>query len=233
MVIDQRIMGALSTIADKHPTYGFRKMFYCLRLQAIRRPEYDWNHKRVYRLYCLMGLNLRRKRKVMLPKRSPHPLAVPEQADEVWSMDFMSDSLYNGRRFRAFTLIDHHNREALWIKTAYSISSKEVVDILDWLVGERKIPKAIRLDNGPEFRSARLTEWAKQKGIELDYIEPGKPTQNAFIERFNRTYRTEVLDAYLFKSIKEVRDLTEQWIVHYNERRPHESLGHKTPAMVA
>ena len=177
-----------------------------------------------------MGLNIVRKRKRRLPVREKQHLSVPEKSNEVWSIDFMSDRLFNGRSFRTLNIIDDYSREVLWIDVALSIGAKVVTDLLEWLVKEYGKPKAIRVDNGPEFTSICFSNWCHKHRIEIKYTQPGKPTQNAFIERFNRTYREGVLDIYRFESLQEVRKKTLIWIEHYNTERPHESLGNQTPS---
>ena len=137
----------------------------------------------------------------------------------------MSDSLENGRMIRTLNVIDDFNREALWIEIDTSLPSERVTRVLEMIASWRGLPEQIRMDNGPELISKRMAEWADSKGVTLAYIEPGKPAQNAYIERFNRTYREDILDAYLFKSLQEVREITEQWIEEYNGFRPHEALG--------
>jgi len=221
---DSDIITQLNALVSVYPSYGFKKLFHMLRQQG-----YLWNHKRVYRVYKSLGLNLTRKRKRRLPVRTRQPLHLPVQSNEVWSMDFMSDALSNYRRFRTLNIIDHYNRECLWIEVGLSIGSRYMVNLLDWLIKERGKPQAIRVDNGPEFTSVAFSTWCHKHRIEIRYIQPGKPVQNAFIERFNRTYRTEILDMRRFETILEVRALTNKWIVHYNEKRPHESLGNVSP----
>ena len=225
---DLKLMDVLRSMAEKHPTYGFRKMFHLLRNQG-----YDWNHKKVHRVYCALGLNLKRKVKRRLPARVKHPLEVPEKPNQVWSMDFMSHSLYNGRRFRVFNLIDDFNREALWIETDTSIGSKYVIDILDLVIREKGKPLQVRVDNGPEFISSTFINYCNKLNIEIRYIQPGKPMQNAFIERFNGSYRRDVLDAYIFYTLKEVKQITSIWMMEYNTIRPHESLGDIAPEKFA
>ena len=151
--------------------------------------------------------------------------------NEIWSLDFMSDSLYQGRRFRTLNILDEGVREALAIEIDTSLPAQRVVRTLQQLEAWRGLPKAIRLDNGPELTSQYLADWCKSKDIELRFIQPGKPNQNAFIERFNRSYRTEVLNSWLFTSLEEVREITHQWLQSYNEERPHDALGSLPPAV--
>lgn len=147
-----------------------------------------------------MKLNFRRKGKQRFPVRNPSPLATPEALNQSWSVDFMHDALACGRRFRTFNVVDDFNREALSIEIDLNLPALRVVRVLDRIAANRGYPVMIRMDNGPEFISLALAEWAGIHAVKLEFIQPGKPTQNAFIERFNRTYRTEILDFYLFMS---------------------------------
>lgn len=221
---DTELIGCLNELSEKHPSYGFKKMFYSLRNQG-----HAWNHKKVYRVYKKLGLNLLRKRRRRLASRERQNLEVPNNYNEVWSMDFMSDALFNSRRFRTLNIIDDYNREAIWMEIGLSIGAMHMTDLLEWIIKERGKPKAIRTDNGPEFTSSTFTNWCHKHRIEVRYIQPGKPVQNAFIERFNRSYRTEVLDARIFNNLVEVREITAEWLEHYNNKRPHESLGNISP----
>lgn len=221
---DTDIIDCLNQLSEKHPSYGFKKMFHSLRNQG-----FSWNHKKVYRVYKKLGLNILRKRRRRLASRERKNLEVPSNYNEVCSMDFMSDSLFNSRRFRTLNIIDDYNRESIWIEIGLSIGAKHMTDLLEWIVKERGKPKAIRTDNGPEFTSSVFTNWCHKHRIEMRYIQPGKPVQNAFIERFNRSYRTEVLDARIFNNLIEVREITSDWMEHYNNNRPHESLGNLSP----
>lgn len=221
---DEEVIQALLSVVDKYPRYGFHKLFLKLREQG-----YGWNHKRVYRVYCALKLNLRRKGKKRLPSRTPEKLNVPARPQMSWSVDFMSDALLAGRRFRTFNVIDDHNREVLAIEVDFSLPSIRVLRVLDQIAAVHGYPMQIRMDNGPEFISELVADWAKQHQVKLEFIQPGKPTQNSFIERFNRTYREEVLDFYLFRSLDEVRNITADWMKEYNEERPHESLNDMTP----
>ena len=221
---DKPVIEAILAIVDKHPSRGFDKIF-----PMLRRQGYGWNHKRVHRVYCGLKLNIRRKGKRRLPNRNPDPLSVPESINQCWSADFMSDALWNGQRFRTFNLVDDFNREGIAIEIDTSLPAKRIIRVLDRVASERGYPAKLRVDNGPELTSVQMASWAEIHGIELEFIQPGKPMQNGFVERFNRTYREEVLDMYVFNSIGEVREITEKWLVDYNESRPHKSLGNLTP----
>ncbi|EIO4300463.1 IS3 family transposase, partial [Salmonella enterica subsp. enterica serovar Cerro] len=196
---------------------------------VLRRQGYMWNHKRIHRIYCLLKLTFRRKGKQRLPVRNPSPLATPEALNQSWSVDFMHDALVCGRRFRTFNVVDDFNREALSIEIDLNLPAPRVVRVLDRIAANRGYPVMLRMDNGPEFISLALAEWAEQHAVKLEFIQPSKPTQNAFIERFNRTYRTEILDFYLFRTLNEAREITERWVSEYNCERPHESLNNMTP----
>jgi putative transposase len=185
--------------------------------------------KKVYRVYKLLKLNRKRKGKRILPGRVKQPLVKQEHINQSWSMDFMSDSMVNGRRFRTFNLIDDCTREVLAIEIDTSLSSKRIIRILERVILERGKPNIIRTDNGPEFTSKELELWAKDNEIQIQFIQPGRPMQNGYIERFNRIYRECILDAYLFFELDQVRQLTEEWMDEYNNRRPHESLNNLTP----
>ncbi|WP_218709304.1 IS3 family transposase [Citrobacter braakii] len=221
---DEPVIVALQAVAERYPRYGFPKLF-----QVLRRQGHPWNHKRIHRIYCLLKLNFRRKGKQRLLVRNPSPLATPEALNQSWSVDFMHDALVCGRRFRTFNVVDDFNREALSIEIDLNLPAQRVVRVLDRIAANRGYPVMLRMDNGPEFISLALAEWAEKHAVKLEFIQPGKPTQNAFIERFNRTYRTEILDFYLFRTLNEVREITEKWLSEYNCERPHESLNNMTP----
>lgn len=226
---DGEIENALRELAEKHRRWGFWKMYQRLRLDG-----HGWNHKRVWRVYCQMGLNIRVKPKKRLPSRNPKPLVQPDAPNLCWSLDFMWDNLTNGRAFRTLNVIDDFNREVLWIEVDTSLPSQRVERVLDMIAAERgSYPDAIRSDNGSEFIAHTLADWAKKHEVLLDFIEPGKPAQNGYIERFNRTFRDEVLDAYLFENLQQVRDIAEAWMLEYNYDRPHDSLGGLTPILYA
>ena len=221
---DEPVIAALQAAVERYPAYGFSKLF-----KILRRWGHPWNHKRVYRLYCLLNLNKRRRGKKRLPSRHPEPLAAPAVANYCWSMDFMSDSLFCSRRFRTFNVVDDFNREVLAIEIDLNLPAPRVIRVLERIVAWRGYPSKLRMDNGPEFISAALAEWAEDHDIALEFIKPGKPTQNSYVERFNRTYRDEVLNMYVFRTLNEVREITETWMRQYNEERPHDSLDDLTP----
>jgi putative transposase len=221
---DSAIEEALKDLAKDHSDLGFGKFS-----GMLRRKGNGWNHKRIYRVYKEMGLNKQRKFKRRLPPRDPQPLEVPDAANDCWSVDFMSDSLADARRFRTFNVIDDFNREALFIEIDFSLTAERVVRVLNRLAETRGLPVRLRMDNGPEFVSNKLADWCEETGVKPDFIEPGKPAQNAYIERFNRTYRQGVLNMYLFDSLEEVRNITQTWMQKYNEERPHDSLGGVPP----
>ncbi len=189
----------------------------------------QWNHKRVKRVYNKMQLNIRRKRKRRLPARTKATLGAPMQHNESWSMDFMQDRLTNGRKIRTFNLIDDFNREILAIEIDTSLSGERVIRVLQQVIDYKGKPKQIRSDNGPEFICKKLNAFLSENTIEHKFIQPGKPTQNAYIERFNRTYRKDVLNAYLFESLEEVKMITQAWMKDYNQNHPHKSLKKQSP----
>jgi len=211
-------------LAVKHARYGFWMLY-----ELIRKQGFNCNHKKLYRIYKKNNLHLRRKTKRRLPERLATSLEVPTRPNQVWSIDFMSDSLMSGKRFRTFNVIDDFNREALSIEVDTSLPAMRIIRVLERLKQVRGLPSHIRLDNGPELISNTLESWALTNKVELKFIQKGKPTQNAYIERFNGTYRKEVLSFYYFKNLEEVRSVTEEWLNEYNEVRPHRSLGGLSP----
>lgn len=221
---DGEIIKLLLELAHGRPEQGFGKLF-----KRMRRLGHGWNHKRVYRVYCGLKMNKRRKGKRRLPTRNPAPLAVSLAMNECWSADFMSDALWDGRRFRTFNVVDDFNREALAIVVDFSLTAERVVRELERIAAHRGYPLKLRTDNGPEFIALALADWAEQHEVTLEFIKPGKPMQNGFIERFNRSYREAVLDMFVFQTLNEVREQTETWLKEYNEERPHDALGDMTP----
>lgn len=218
------IKTTLQRLARKYPRYGFKKVFNLIRAQGLA-----YNHKRVHRLYCELKLHVRVKPKKRLAPRTKVTLVQPRQLNHCWSLDYMSDALDNGRRFRTANVIDDCNREGIGILAAYSLPAMRITQWLERLAAHRGYPTHIRVDNGPENVSKHFVNWATQHNIKVDYIQPGKPAQNGYIERFNRSYREAVLDMFLFQDIQHVQKLTDAWLKHYNGERPHEALNHLTP----
>jgi len=221
---DSEVIQKLEEYSSKHPRRGCDKFYDMIRLEGL-----PWNYKRVRRVYCMMKLNIRRKVKRRLPARVKTPLVVPGVVNNSWSMDFMSDALITGRKIRILNVMDDFNREALCIEADTSLPAERVIRTLEDLIDWRGKPEQIRVDNGPEFTSAVFSDWCTKKGITIKYIQPGKPMQNGFIERFNKSYRDEVLDAYLFDELSQVRVLSEEFMDDYNNKRPHESLNGVPP----
>ena len=176
-----------------------------------------------------LELNLRIKPRKRLVREPPQPLAVPAAINEVWSMDFMHDQLADGRSLRLFNVIDDYNREGLGIEVGLSLPTARVIRALDQIIEWRGTPRAIRCDNGPEYISGALLAWARKRAIRIDYIQPGKPQQNAYIERYNRTVRYEWLAHYLFDTIQEVQAFATRWLWTYNHERPNMGIGGVTP----
>ena len=175
------------------------------------------------------GVDIRRRTKQRLPEREPVPPQAGKLVNEGWALDFVHDVLCDGRRFRTLKVIDGANREALAIEVGISIPAARLIRTLMRLIDWYGPPPSIRMDNGPEMRGHDLAEWASARGIALNYIQPGEPDQNAYIERFNCTYRHEVLDAHVFRTIKQVQRITEEWLLVYNEQRSHDALGGLLP----
>ena len=198
---DKEVIEKLSELAEEHPTRGFDSYFGRIRLQG-----YGWNRKRVLRVYRQMKLGLRRKYKKRLVVPVQDPLEVPATPNHTWSADFMSDALADGRKIRVFNVTDDFNREALAIEAGLSFPAERVLRVFEILEEEYGLPKNLRVDNGPEFIANKFKAWCEKKQIRIKYIQPGKPVQNAYIERFNRTYREELLDQHLFLSLADVRE---------------------------
>lgn len=217
----------LRTLASEKTRYGYRFLH-----EMLRREGYQLNHKLTYRLYREEQLSLRsrrgRRRRAGAPRAA---MAVPIRINERWSMDFVADSFADARRFRSLTLVDDYSRECPAIEVDTSMPAERVIEVLERVGGERgTFPAAIVVDNGPEFISRALDQWAYARDVKLIHIQPGKPVQNAFIESFNGTFRDECLSQHWFTSLREARRIIEAWRLEYNTARPHSSLGYKTPA---
>ena len=219
----------LKDLAAVRVRYGYRRLHVLLR-----REGWAVNHKRIHRVYAEEGLSIRTK----LPRRKRAwriRQGRPEVggANEVWSLDFMADQLFDGRPFRILTVLDVHTREALSTAPRASFRAAQVVEVLDHLTRVRGRPRSLRVDNGPEFAGRLLDHWAYLNKVEIDFSRPGTPTDNAFIEAFNARLRAECLNASWFLSLADARDRIEEWRIHYNEERPHSALGNLTPRAFA
>lgn len=184
-------------------------------------------------MYRSMNLNIRRRSKKRLPQRTKQPLTLPTSFNQVWSMDFMSDSMQDSRKVRLLNVMEDFNRQSLAIEADTSLPTRRVIRVLERLIDVNGKPANIRVDNGPEFISHKLEEWCSKRQITLQFIQPGRPMQNAFIERKNGSIRRELLNAYLFNNLNEVREYCQQWRQDYNEDRPHKSLGYLSPVLFA
>jgi putative transposase len=212
--------------AARWKRFGYRQIHGLLQLSGILV-----NHKRVYRIYCEEGLKVRRRlRRKLSFIRTPAP--VPMVPNKRWSMDFMYDRMTDGRTLRVFNLIDDFSREGLAVEVDTSISSLRVIHVLERVGMIRgKFPNSITMDNGPEFRSQAFFAWAQQNNVQLDFIQPGKPTQNCFVESYNGTMRDECLNENLFFNLNHARTVLSKWVEEYNEVRPHSSLGRQPPSL--
>ena len=214
----------LRELATTRPRYGY------LRLHALlRREGWPVNRKRIYRLYVLEGLQVRTKRRKRYASRVRVPPPQVNQRDERWSMDFVSDQLCGGRRFRVLTLVDLYSRENLALRAGFSLRGKDVVGVLQELAASGRKPQLITVDNGSEFTSRELETWAYLNDVKLDFIRPGKPVENCYIESFNGRFRDECLNANLFFTLTQVERVIEGWKEDYNSFRPHGALGGQTP----
>lgn len=215
----------LVRLARTQRAWGFGLCFLYLR----NVKGFGWNHKRVYRIYRELELNLRIKPKKRREREKPEPLTVPEAINQVWSMDFMHDRLEDGRAVRLFNVIDDFNREGLGMEIDFSVPAERVIRSLEQIIEWRGKPLAIRCDNGPEYISDLLRGWAEKRAIRVEYIQPGRPQQNAYVERYNRTVRYDWRGQYLFESIEEVQAFATRWLWTYNHERPNMALGGITP----
>ena len=221
---DSDVEAKLQWYGEKLPSRGFPEYF-----KRIRGEGLVWNHKRVRRVYLKLGMARRRKIKRRIPNPDKQVLLQPTRPNITWSLDFIEDRLENGRRFRTLNIIDDYNREALAIEVDYSFPSAKVVDMVKRVIDWRGKPEEIRSDNGTEFIAKDFSVSCSDSGINHIRIQKGKPSQNGYVERFNRTYREDVLDINLFESIQQVRIKTEEFMDDYNNHHPHVSLNDMSP----
>lgn len=221
---DTALRERLRTLARARPRFGYRRLH-----ALLRREGQIVNHKRVYRVYRAAGLAVPQRKRKRVAARRGQAVQVGTMPNEHWCLDFMSDSLSTGRRLRTLSVLDTCTREALAIAVETSLPSRAVTRVLDGILLSRQRPERITLDNGPELTSQWFDQWADRNGIELDYIEPGKPVQNAVMESFNGRFRDECLNSHWFTSLTDARWAIEAWRIDYNQERPHSSLGYRTP----
>ncbi len=222
------VLERLRTLAQERPRYGYRRLHVLLQREGI-----SINHKRLWRLYRCEGLAVRRKRRKRAAQGRRVLLPAAQRVNERWSMDFVGDSLADGRTFRTLNIVDDFTREAPAIVVDQSLPGERVVRELEALVRQRGTPAMIVTDNGPEFAGKALDAWAYRRRVKLHFIRPGKPVENAYIESFNGKFRDECLNQHWFTSLAHARDVIEGWRKDYNEVRPHSSLGNDTPAAFA
>ncbi len=224
---DEALRARLRELAAKYPRYGYLMLHALLKQEGL-----VVNRKRTYRLYTAEKLQVRtKKRKKLIRPRQP--MVMPIATDIRWSMDFVSDQLVNGRRFRVLNVVDDHSREMIGQLTAFSISGQRVARFLSELIGKRRRPDQIVCDNGTEFTSKAMFLWQQEMGVKLAFIQPGKPTQNAFVESLNGKFRNECLNQNWFRTINDAELKINHWRHHYNHERPHSSLNYLTPVAFA
>lgn len=225
---DANIIAALQELVSRYRSIGFWSCYHRLRQQG-----HPWNHKRVYRLYKQQGLNIRKRPSKRLRDRPAQPLDRATALNQCWSLDFVHDRLSDGRKIRVLNVLDDFNRQSLAVEIDTSLPGKRVQRVLENLIQVHGKPASIRSDNGPEFISTVVRNYCEKEHIDIRYIQPGKPTQNAYVERLNGSLRRELLDQHLFSSIAEAQQLAEAWQWDYNNRRPHRSLRYNTPLQFA
>jgi len=225
---NQALTARIISLAQERRRFGYRRIHALLRREGAKV-----NHKRVYRLYMLSDLAVRKRKRRKGLAVAREPLLLPRKRNEIWSMDFVMDALFNGRRIKILTIVDDCTKEIIDLVADYGISGQYVVRVLNQAAIVRGYPKAIRTDQGPEFTSRVFDQWGYEKGVTLKLIQPGKPTQNAYIESFNGKFRDECLNEYWFHSLAHARSIIQAWKKDYNENRPHSMLGYQTPAEVA
>ena len=226
--VNQPLRERLKELAGQHRRHGYRMLH-----NRLRDDGWAINVKRTYRLYCEEGLTVRKRRRKKLPVPERQQLIRPEQPNEVWSMDFVFDVLANGRKVKTLTVVDDCTKESVQIIADTSIPALYVTRVLDQVKAKRGLPKVIRTDNGPQFASRTMQNWAAKNNVELRFIQPGKPVQNAYIESFNSRFRDECPSQHWFTSLSHMRSIIDNWRNDYNHYRPHSTLGYMPPAKFA
>ena len=221
---DPKLVARLREIAEQRPRFGYRRVH-----ALLVRDGFEVNRKRVYRIYKAAGLAVQRRKRRKLRAARPAPPVEVVRPNQRWSMDFVHDYLADGRRLRTFNVVDAFTRECLVIEVDTSLPARRVVGVLDKLLWMFGLPESLRVDNGPEFISVTLDKWADQHGVKVDFIQPGKPTQNAHVESFNGHFRDECLAQARFPTLARARAEIELWRVDYNTERPHSALDYRTP----
>jgi len=225
---DGPVVERLRALAERWRRYGYRRLTVLLRREGL-----VINAKRVYRLYREAGLAVRRRRRKRVSRPRGEGRTVLDRANARWSMDFMADTLASGRTFRTLNVVDDYTRECLAIEVDTSLGGRRVTRVLERLVRQRGMPGCVVADNGPEFTGRAVDEWAYGRGLRLEFIDPGRPTQNAYVESFNGKFRDECLNEHWFVSVADARATIEAWREVYNRERPHSSLGYETPQAFA
>lgn len=222
---DAPLVAKLKSLGEQYPRYGHLLLHGMLRAEGL-----VMNHKRTYRLYTELGMQVRTKRRKKLV-RPRIPMAVPTQPNERWSADFVHDQLADGRRLRILNIVDDYSRVCVgqWVDS--SISGERMAQVLDQLKAERGLPKTLVLDNGTEMTSKAMFFWSQENKVKLHFIQPGKPTQNAFVESFNGRFRDGCLNQHWFLDLADARRIIEEWRTHYNSVRPHSALGYLPPTL--
>jgi putative transposase len=215
----------MCALAQQHRRFGIRRL-----LIKVRQEGFEISHNSFYALYRREGLQVRNRRQRRVRFVRGPKLPPPTAPNQRWSLDFMHDRLATGRKFRILTIVDDFSRESPAIDVAYSMPTRRVIAVLEQLAQVRGLPRSLKCDNGTEFTSYEMLRWAGQRGIQLEFIDPGKPTQNAYIESFNRRVRDECLDEHSFESFTEAEAIIRAWHHFYNFERPHSAIGYKTPA---
>jgi putative transposase len=215
---------AILDIAQSRPRFGYKRI-----LTIMRREGYQIGKNKVYRIYRENCLQVRTKRRKKIAAKGRIPLPRPKTVNRIWSMDFVHDELVNGRKIRALTIVDNFSRESVSIEVGFGLRAGDVIRVLERLKVLRGLPKFILMDNGSEFSGKEMDRWAFENGVQLQFIRPGKPTENAYIESFNGRLRDECLNTHLFYTLEEAQEKIEAWRTDYNEWRPHSALGNVPP----